>query len=100
MFSYRTATILTLLVDVYVQTAAPVPSDGIARSLALRVSSATVRSAMLQLTEEGYISRPHVSAGGVPSDLGYRHYVESLGEPPPLPLPPAEAAGRSLAGRG
>ena len=85
MLSYRTSTILNLLIDEYVQTATPVASDGIARSPALRVSPATVRSAMSQLTEAGYISRPHVSAGGVPSDLGYRHYVESLGEPPPLP---------------
>ncbi len=85
MLSYRTSTILNLLVDEYVQTAAPVASDGIARSPGLRVSPATVRSAMSQLTEGGYISRPHVSAGGVPSDLGYRHYVESLGEPPSLP---------------
>ena len=85
MLSYRTSTILNLLVDEYVQTATPVASDGIAHSPALRVSPATVRSAMSQLTEGGYISRPHVSAGGVPSDLGYQHYVESLGEPPPLP---------------
>ncbi len=85
MLSYRTSIILNLLIEEYVQTAAPVASDGIARSPALRVSPATVRSAMSQLTEAGYISRPHVSAGGVPSDLGYRHYVESLGEPPPLP---------------
>lgn len=85
MLSHRTSTILNLLVDEYVQTATPVASDGIARSPALRVSPATVRSAMSQLTEEGYISRPHVSAGGIPSDLGYRHYVESLGRPPELP---------------
>ena len=86
MLSHRTSTILNLLVDEYVQTAVPVASDGIARSPRLRVSPATVRSAMSRLTEGGYISRPHISAGGVPSDLGYRHYVESLGEPAPLPL--------------
>ena len=94
MLSYRTSTILRLLVDEYVQTAMSVASDGIARSPALRqaedrrlrVSAATVRSAMSQLTEAGYISRPHISAGGVPSDLGYRHYVESLGPPPALPM--------------
>lgn len=85
MLSGRESTILKLLVDEYVQTATPVASDGIARSPALRVSPATVRSAMSQLTEEGYISRPHISAGGVPSDLGYRHYVESLEPPPSLP---------------
>ena len=85
MLSRRTATILNLLIDEYVQTATPVASDGIARSPALRVSPATVRSAMSQLTEEGYISRPHVSSGGVSSDLGYRHYVESMDKLPELP---------------
>ncbi len=84
MLTSRASTILNLLVDEYVQTATPVASDGIARSPALRVSPATVRNAMSQLTEEGYISRPHVSAGGVPSDLGYRHYVESLDKWPEL----------------
>ncbi len=85
MLTNRASTILNLLIDEYVQTATPVASDEIARSPALRVSPATVRSAMSQLTEEGYISRPHVSAGGVPSDLGYRHYVESLDRWPELP---------------
>ena len=85
MLNDRASTILNLLADEYVQTATPVASDGIARSPALRVSPATVRSAMSQLTEEGYISRPHVSAGGVPSDRGYRHYVESLDKWPELP---------------
>ena len=85
MLTDRASTILNLLIDEYVQTATPVASDGIARSPALRVSPATVRSTMSHLTEEGYISRPHVSAGGVPSDLGYRHYVESLDRWPELP---------------
>ena len=86
MLTNRTSTILNLLVDEYVQTAAPVASDGLAKSPRLRVSPATVRSAMSRLTEGGYISRPHVSAGGVPSDRGYRHYVESLDELSPLPV--------------
>ena len=66
MLSYRTSIILNLLIDEYVQTAAPVASDGIARSPALGVSPATVRSAMSQLTGAGYISRPHVSAVAPP----------------------------------
>lgn len=85
MLTDRASTILNLVVDEYVQTATPVASDGIARSPVLKVSPATVRSAMSLLTEEGYISRPHVSAGGVPSDLGYRHYVETLHKWPALP---------------
>ena len=96
MLSYRTSTILNLLVDEYVRTATPVASDGIARSPALRVSPATVRSAMSQLSEGGYISRPHVSAGGVPSDSGYRHYVESLGDAPSLPNPLRQRVDRWL----
>ena len=85
MLSERAGAILNILVDQYVHTAAPVASEDIAHRSATKVSPATVRSAMSQLTEEGYISRPHVSAGGIPSDLGYRFYVESLKEVPPLP---------------
>ena len=96
MLTPRASTILNLLVHKYVQTATPVASDDIARKPALQVSPATVRSAMSQLTEEGYISRPHISAGGVPSDLGYRHFVESLPEPPELPGRLRRQVDRSL----
>lgn len=85
MLSQRARSVLKILVNQYVQTASPVASEDIARLSATKVSSATVRSAMSQLSEEGYISRPHVSAGGIPSDLGYRYYVESLDEPSELP---------------
>ena len=85
MLSERAGTVLNILVDQYVHTAAPVASEDIARRSTIKVSPATVRSAMSQLAEEGYISRPHVSAGGIPSDMGYRFYVESLKEVPPLP---------------
>ena len=96
MLTDRASTILNLLVDEYVQTATPVASNEIARSPALRVSPATVRSAMSQLSDGGYISRPHVSAGGVPSDLGYRHYVESLNKWPQLPGRLRRRADRTL----
>ena len=86
VLSKRASTVLNLLVNEYVQTATPVASEDIARKPALKVSPATVRSTMSQLTEEGYISRPHISAGGVPSDRGYRHHVESLPEAPSLPI--------------
>ncbi|PKB80644.1 MAG: heat-inducible transcription repressor HrcA [SAR202 cluster bacterium Io17-Chloro-G9] len=85
MLSERAGAVLNILVDQYVSTAAPVASEDIARRSATKVSPATVRSAMSRLAEEGYISRPHVSAGGIPSDMGYRFYVESLKEVPPLP---------------
>ena len=86
MLSQKTASVLNILVNQYVQTANPVASEDIARLSATKVSPATVRNAMSQLTEEGYISRPHVSAGGIPSDLGYRHFLESIEEVPELPV--------------
>ena len=97
MLTDRAATVLNLLVNEYVHTASPVASEEIARNPALRVSSATVRSTMSQLTEGGYISRPHVSAGGIPSDRGYRHYVESIPEAVGLPSRTRKAADRYLA---
>ena len=85
MLSQKTASVLNILVNQYVQTANPVASEDIAHLSATKVSPSTVRNAMSQLTEEGYISRPHVSAGGIPSDLGYRHYLESMEKVPELP---------------
>ena len=87
MITERAGTVLNILVNEYINTATPVASDDIARLSPIRVSPATVRNAMSRLTEEGYISRPHVSAGGVPSDPGYRYYVESLEGTPELPAP-------------
>ena len=86
MLSGRAGTILNILVAEYINSAAPVASEEIARRSPAKVSPATVRTAMSRLADEGYISRPHVSAGAIPSDLGYRHYVQSLEEPTELPV--------------
>ena len=86
MLSERAGTVLNILVTKYIDTAYPVASEDIARLSPVRVSSATIRNTMSQLTDDGYISRPHVSAGAVPLHRGYRHYVESLKEPPELPF--------------
>ena len=85
MLTHRAGSVLNILVNEYISTANPVASEEIARLSPTKVSPATVRNAMSLLTEEGYISRPHVSAGAVPSDRGYRYYVETLEEVPPLP---------------
>ena len=97
MLSERAATVLNVLVGEYLQSATPVASDDIARNLDHKISSATVRNTMAQLTQDGYISRPHVSSGGVPSDRGYRYYVESLPETPRLPTELRESVDRDLA---
>ena len=97
MLTERAATVLNVLVGEYLQTATPVALDEIARILYQKLSSASVRNTMARLTEGGYISRPHVSSGGVPSDLGYRFYVESLPEPPQLSTKMRGSVDRDLA---
>ena len=82
----RQETILKLILSQHVETAAPVPSEVVTRHSGLDVSPATVRHEMAVLEEEGYINRPHHSAGGVPTDRGYRYYVEALTGTPELPL--------------
>ncbi len=74
----RQRTVLRAVVEDYVLTAVPVGSKALVNRYALGVSSATVRSAMAELEALGLLSHPHTSAGRVPSDLGYRLYVESL----------------------
>ncbi|MSQ29052.1 MAG: heat-inducible transcription repressor HrcA [Dehalococcoidia bacterium] len=74
----RRATILGLVVREYVQTAEPVSSKALVDRRGLDVSSATVRNEMARLEDDGYITHPHTSAGRIPSDLGYRTYVQSL----------------------
>jgi heat-inducible transcriptional repressor len=85
----RDRDILRCLVDRHVSTASPVGSTSIARKSYLGVSPATIRNTMVELEEAGYISRPHPSAGGVPTDKGYRCYVDVL-----LRLKPISMADR------
>src|SRR5688572_32522807 len=68
------------VVEEYVRTATPVSSEMIVRRYEPSVSSATVRNELAQLEDLGLISHPHTSAGRVPTDLGYRFFVEHLME--------------------
>jgi len=86
MLTERKAELLKTLVGEYIESASPVASESVAKKHSLGVSPATVRNDMADLEEQGYISRPHHSSGAVPSDKGYRFYVETLSlveEPPP-----------------
>jgi heat-inducible transcriptional repressor len=74
----RRERILRHLVQEYVALAQPVPSDLIARKYEGELSPATVRNEMAALEEAGLIAQPHTSAGRVPTDQGYRHFVELL----------------------
>ena len=78
MLTTRQETILKLIVDDHIRTAEPIASDTIARTPDLRVSPATIRKEVAELEEDGYLTRPHTSAGSVPLDKAYRLYVESL----------------------
>ncbi|MBI4297043.1 MAG: heat-inducible transcription repressor HrcA [Chloroflexi bacterium] len=74
----RRGQILRSLIQEYILTASPVSSESLAHKYNLGVSSATIRNEVAVLEGEGYVGRPHHSAGAVPSDRGYRSYVESL----------------------
>ena len=75
----RREIILRIIVDEYIGRAVPVASGAIAQDYDLKVSPATIRNDMAYLEGEGYITRPHHSAGCIPTDKAYRYYVESLG---------------------
>lgn len=74
----RQASILGMVVDEYVQTAEPVSSKALVSRRRLEVSTATIRNELARLESEGYITHPYTSAGRIPSDQGYRFYVETL----------------------
>lgn len=86
----RQRNILSAIIEQHAEIAAPVGSVTLAKLF--NVSSATIRSEMAKLEEMGFIEQPHTSAGRVPTDLGYRFYVNSLNE--------AHATRPQLPGRG
>jgi heat-inducible transcriptional repressor len=74
----RKSAILHAIVEAYVRTGEPVGSETIAEQAGIGVSSATIRNEMAALEELGFLTHPHTSAGRIPTDIGYRHYVDSL----------------------
>ena len=74
----RKKLILQAIVDDYIETAEPIASKALVTKLDMKVSSATVRNEMAELETLGYLEQPHTSAGRIPSDKGYREYVDSL----------------------
>jgi len=78
MLSDRRRTVLAALVHEYVRSAQPVASKHLVDRYDLRVSPATVRNELSMLEESGYVFQPHVSAGRVPTDSGYRVFVDAM----------------------
>lgn len=76
--SERKRSILSCIIARYIQSACPIGSGQIARSLREKVSPATIRNEMMDLEEAGYIKRKHSSSGAIPCDKGYRYYLTHL----------------------
>ena len=81
----RTQAILRAVIEEYVTTATPVGSQALVERYGLGVSSATVRGILAELEGAGLLTHPHTSAGRMPTDAGYRYYVESIVDAVPLP---------------
>jgi heat-inducible transcriptional repressor len=81
MLDERKTAILRAVVQEYIATAQPVGSGHVASAPAVKVSPATVRNEMAVLEQEGYLVQPHTSAGRVPTDKGYRFFVDHLALP-------------------
>ena len=74
----REREILSAVVNSYITTAEPVGSRTVVKRFGLDLSAATVRNVMADLEEHGYLQQVHTSSGRVPTDLGYRYYVDHL----------------------
>ena len=81
MLDERKSAILRAIVQEYITTAQPVGSTLIANAPGVQVSSATVRNEMAVLEQEGYVAQPHTSAGRIPTDKGYRFFVDHVAQP-------------------
>ncbi len=77
-YSERRDVVLGIVVNQYIKTVCPISSAFIANEYHLDLSSATIRNIMSELEEQGYLTHPHTSAGRIPTQLGYRYFVDHL----------------------
>lgn len=82
--NHRRDSIFDMIVRSYIETAEPVGSRTISRQYRLSLSPASIRNVMADLEEQGLLKQPHTSAGRIPTDRGYRYWVDSLMEPEEL----------------
>src|SRR5688572_20608764 len=92
--SERARRLLATLVRQYIDTGEPVSSQLLARQSGMGVSSATVRNVLAQLEDTGFVHQPHTSSGRVPTDRGYRAFVDLLLESRRQVRPPADVEQR------
>src|SRR5919109_817024 len=94
----RKARLLRAVVHEFIHTAEPVGSRSLTERYSLGVSAATIRNELAALEEQGYLSHPHTSAGRVPTDRGYRFYVDALSGVGELARAQAETIARFFEG--
>jgi heat-inducible transcriptional repressor len=94
----RKLAVLRAIVEDYVSTQEPVGSKALVERHSLGVSPATVRNDMAALEEEGFITQPHTSAGRIPTDKGYRLFVDRLTTLKPMSTPEKRAIATFLDG--
>jgi transcriptional regulator of heat shock response len=82
----RQKALLKMIIEGYIESAEPVSSSHLTKKHKLNVSAATVRNEMASLIRAGFLDQPHVSAGRVPTDLGYRFYIQNLMDEDSLPV--------------
>jgi heat-inducible transcriptional repressor len=92
----RQRRILKFVVESHVMRAEPVGSQYVRMAYHLSISPATIRGAMKRLEDEGLLDHPHTSAGRVPTEAGYRYYVDILMEPEPISPATKRALERKL----
>lgn len=78
MLDERKKRVLQAIIEEYIETAQPVSSGSLVKDYGLEFSSATIRNEMAELEHNGFLDKPHTSAGRVPSEKGYRYYVDEL----------------------
>ncbi|MGI9596121.1 MAG: heat-inducible transcriptional repressor HrcA [Acidimicrobiales bacterium] len=86
MLDERKSAILRAVIEEYTETAQPVGSSAVVSAADVQVSAATVRNDMVALENAGFLRQPHTSAGRVPTQKGYRHFVDSLDAAAKLPI--------------
>ncbi|OIO37328.1 MAG: heat-inducible transcription repressor HrcA [Candidatus Omnitrophica bacterium CG1_02_49_10] len=80
-YDTRRKNILSAIINLYLETGQPVSSRGICRRFRFGLSPATIRNVMADLEDTGYLTHTHISAGRVPTDIGYRYYVDYIMHP-------------------
>ncbi|MGH8300003.1 MAG: heat-inducible transcriptional repressor HrcA [Steroidobacteraceae bacterium] len=97
--SERAQHLLRVLIESYIRDGQPVGSRSLSRESGLQLSSATIRNAMADLEELGFVASPHTSAGRIPTDKGYRFFVDTLLQVQPVEELAAAEIRRQLEGR-